>query len=454
MEAARTTPSTNPQAMDRIAVVCIGDELLDGRVADQNANWLSAELGERGLRLEQIEVIADDVDRIVAALEEAARRADLIVVSGGLGPTSDDRTRQAASRWVDRPLRLDEKTLERLERRFEERGYPFTPNNRSQCTFPEGARILTTEVGTAAGFEIERDTARALFFPGVPSEFRWFSTRYVLADIAEKAGGGTKLDLTFFGPGESQLETRLDGIDDLAERLGAEVGYRAAFPHLSVHAIAPDKEARATLRRFILERAGRWLINEDDEPFSARLGQRLTEAEATVTTAESCTAGRVASKLTETPGSSQWFERGFVTYANAAKVDMLGVNPEILERFGAVSAQTVCQMAAGAARRADATYAVATSGIAGPGGGTADKPVGTLWVALAGPEGVWYRRYSFGDRTRQKNLAASVYAALSPLLWRLEDRLDEHRFVGPTDLDEVWSDRGVADVDSESPENP
>ncbi|MFW5967031.1 MAG: CinA family nicotinamide mononucleotide deamidase-related protein [Persicimonas sp.] len=439
--------------MDRIAVVCIGDELLDGRVADQNASWLAAELGNRGLRLEQIEVVGDDIDRIVAALEEAAGRADLIVVSGGLGPTSDDRTRQAASRWVDQPLRLDEKRLETLERRFDERGYPFTPNNRTQCTFPQEARILDTEVGTAAGFEVERDETRALFFPGVPSEFRWFMERYVLADIAEDAGRGTQLDLTFFGPGESQLETRLDGIEDLAENLGAAVGYRAAFPHLSVHAIAPDDQARATLRSFILERAGRWLIEEDGEPLSARLGRRLVEREATVTTAESCTAGRVASKLTETPGSSQWFERGFVTYANAAKVEMLGVAPEMLERFGAVSAQTVCQMAAGAARRADATYAVATSGIAGPGGGTAEKPVGTLWVGLAGPEGVWYRKYTFGDRTRKKNLAASVYAALSPLLWLLEERLAEHRFAGPVDLEQVWSDRGVAEIDSESSED-
>jgi nicotinamide-nucleotide amidase len=429
--------------MTKLSALCIGDELLDGRIADKNAAWLGARAAEHGSDLESVRIVGDDLDLIVAALEQASRDSDLIVVSGGLGPTADDITRDAAATWVGAELELDEQLLETLERRFAERGYPFTPNNRRQCMFPQGADILQTRVGTAAGFAVEKNGCRALFFPGVPPEFRWFVETYILPKIGQHEGRRHRERLAFYGLGESQLESKLDGIEELAKEVGARVSYRAEYPVIEVNLKAIDEASLDRMRDHVLERVGPWLVAQGDETFAERLGQALLDHEATVTTAESCTAGRVAAKLTEISGSSGWFERGFLTYANDAKTDMLGVKPEILESFGAVSPQTVCQMAAGARAAAGATYAVATSGIAGPTGGTPDKPVGTVHFALATPDGVWHRHVAFSNRGRDRVLTASVYTVLSLLLWELEGRLDEHRVDGPFSDDEVWAPMGI-----------
>jgi nicotinamide-nucleotide amidase len=429
--------------MTVLSALCIGDELLDGRISDKNAAWLAAQASDQGLSLQAVRMIGDDVDAIVSALDEASRSCDLIVSSGGLGPTADDLTHEAAAKWAGVDLELDEAVRDQLEQRFEARGYQFTSNNLRQCTFPKGAKVLATEVGTAAGFSVEKVGCRAVFLPGVPSEFRWFVTTYILPDIGQPQSRLAREKLAFFGPGESQLETRLDGIEDLAKRLGARVGYRAAYPVNEVHLKAGDDEALDEMRAFVLERVGHWLVSQGDETLTGRIGQALLAEGATVTAAESCTSGRVAAKLTEVSGSSGWFERGFITYANAAKTDMLGVRPAILDKFGAVSPQTVCQMASGAKKAAGATYAVATSGIAGPTGGTPQKPVGTVHFALATPQGVWHRHVQFPKRGRQRVLTASVYTAASLLLWRLEDRLDEHRINGPFSEDEVWADEGI-----------
>lgn len=438
---------TDEPAMTTLSALCIGDELLDGRISDKNAAWLGAQSADFGLTLQSVRIVGDDVDAIVDALEEASRGSELIVATGGLGPTADDLTHEAAARWAGVELELDEDVLASLKERFEERGYPFTPNNRRQCIFPAGADILPTEVGTAAGFSVEKNGCRAVFLPGVPSEFRWFVETYILPEIGQSETRLERERLAFYGLGESQLESRLDGVEQLAKQLGARVGYRATYPVNEVHLKASDDASLAKLREFVLDRVGRWLICQGDETLARRIGDRLLERHATVTTAESCTAGRVASKLTEVSGSSGWFERGFITYANAAKTDMLGVAPKILEQFGAVSPQTACQMAAGARRAAGATFALATSGIAGPTGGTPEKPVGTVHFALAGPRGVWHRHVTFGDRGRDRVLTASVYTISSLLLWALEDRLDEHRVNGPFSDEQVWSPNGISIAD-------
>jgi nicotinamide-nucleotide amidase len=439
--------------MTTLSALCIGDELLDGRIHDKNAGWLAAQAADQGLSLRAIRMVGDDVDAIVSALDEASSGCDLIICSGGLGPTADDLTHEAAAKWVGADLELDEQMRDELERRFEQRGYPFTPNNLRQCTFPEGAEILPTQVGTAAGFSVQKDGCRAVFLPGVPPEFRWFVNTYILPEIGQPQTRLCRERLAFFGPGESQLESKLDGIEELAERLGARVGYRAAYPVNEVHLKAGDEATLEKMRAFVLERVGRWLVSQGDTSVAARIGEALLAQGATVTAAESCTAGRVAAKLTEVSGSSGWFERGFITYANAAKTDMLGVHPQVLEKFGAVSPQTVCQMASGARRAAGATYAVATSGIAGPTGGTPQKPVGTVHFALATPHGVWHRLVTFPNRGRERTLTASVYTAASLLLWQLEDRLDEHRINGPFSDDDVWAPEGIR-IDESNRETP
>jgi nicotinamide-nucleotide amidase len=429
--------------MTMLSALCIGDELLDGRTRDTNAAWLAAQATENGVSLQSVRMVGDEVEAIVSALDDAARGCDLIVCSGGLGPTADDLTHDAAAEWVGADLEIDEDIKDRLKQRFEERGYTFTPNNIRQCTFPTGAEVLATEVGTAAGFSVVKDGCRAIFLPGVPSEFQWFVTTYILPEIGQPQSRLSRERLAFFGPGESQLESSLEGVEELAESLGARIGYRAVYPVNEVHLKAGDAAALDKLRAFVLERVGRWLVCQGDQSLAGRIGEALVAHGETVTAAESCTAGRVCSKLTEVSGSSGWFDRGFITYANAAKSDLLGVRPQILKAFGAVSPQTVCQMASGAKRAAGATYALATSGIAGPTGGSPEKPVGTVHFALATPQGVWHRHVAFPNRGRRRILAASVYTAATLLLWQLEDRLDEHRVNGPFSKNDVWAPRGI-----------
>lgn len=429
------------------AILCIGDELLDGRVRDANACALGRALAERGRALSQARFVPDDRAAILGALEALCADADLVVVSGGLGPTEDDVTRGAAAALIDQELELRPELLEELKARFARRGYPFTENNARQCELPRGAELLATEVGTAAGFALEHRGARVMCVPGVPREFGWFLERYLDEALArqgaplEATPASTRLHL--FGLGESQLAERLAGVEALADELGGRVGYRAEYPRLELSLKAPDDEALARLREASMARAGDWVVGEGDEDLPARIGRLLAQAQARVTAAESCTAGMLAGAITEAAGSSGWFDQSWVTYANRAKMELVGVAPQVLRAHGAVSAQTVCQMAAGAMARAGADYALAVSGIAGPAGGTEDKPVGTVHFALAAPGGIWHRRVHLKGRDRAQVRQASVYIALTLLLWSLEGALEARPVTGPYTPAQVLAPGGL-----------
>lgn len=432
--------------MKTISALCIGDELLDGRIRDENAWWLAQLSAEQGFPLHSIHIIGDDMDTIVAQLEACSQRADILIVCGGMGPTADDITHHAAAKWMGVPLEVDSITQERIQQRFAQRGRPFTPNNLRQASFPTGAEILATDVGTAAGFVLQKHGCRVYFLPGVPSEYRWFIAQYltpVLTPAGQAEYAAHRTRLCFFGAGESWLEAQLTGIESLAQQLQARVSYLAQAPVIEVHLKALTQAGLDALRNFVLERVGKWLIAEGGETLTTRLCKLLSERAVTVSTAESCTAGLVASKIAAVPGASDWFKRGFITYASEAKTELLGVRPEIIARYNAVSAQTACQMAAGAQRAAGADFALAVTGFAGPTGGTADIPIGTVHFALAAPDGVWHYKRLFPHRTRDEVLSASVYVALSLLLWHLEARLAEHPVNGPFTAAQVWATEGV-----------
>lgn len=414
--------------MKTTAVLCIGDELLDGRVGDENARHLTTVAADHRLEIDEVRIVGDDERAIAHALTAFSGR-ELVVASGGLGPTSDDVTRQAVADFVDRPLVENADSLRRLKQRFERHKRTFTDNNRRQCLFPEGAEILETDVGSADGFAVVRDNTRYLFFPGVPREFRWFLKRHLPDSSAQPAAPFSKT-LVFFGRGESALATRIDDVVERIEPLALSVGFRAEFPLVEM-TLKGDDELGGQIEGEILERIGRWLVAEDDETIAARVGERLVEADATVSVAESCTAGMLGAMLTEVSGSSRYFEEGYLTYANEAKVRLVGVNPEVLETHGAVSPQVACQMAAGARRRSGSDLALAISGVAGPTGGTETTPVGTVDIALATPEGTFHRRSNFPHYSRRQVRVLSIHVAMALLLWRLEGRLGEHRVDGP-----------------------
>lgn len=432
--------------MKTVSALCIGEELLDGRTRDQNANWLTRASRDHGFIVQSIHIIGDAHNTIVKALEEISSNCDFLIVCGGLGPTADDITREAAAKWVDAPLRLDEAAFERLKQRFAERGYSYTPNNRSQCLFPEGAEVLASEVGTAAGFSLHKNSCTVTFLPGVPSEYRWFVQTHLFPQLRPDRGASDAVHrkrFVFYGAGESWLETKLDGIEEIASSSGARVSYLAKSPLIEIHLKASRPEAIAKLQKFVHSRVGKWLIAQGQESLEGRIGRILDARGATVTSAESCTGGQLSARFTSVSGASNWFERGFITYSNNAKNKAIGVDAQLIKRFGAVSPQVACQMAAGAQKTAGATFALAITGIAGPTGGTPDKPVGTVHFALAAADGVWHSTAIFARRTRAQVTSASVYTAMSLLLWHLEDHLGDHAVNGPFDAEQVWAAQGV-----------
>lgn len=419
--------------MTTLAIVCVGDELLDGRVVDRNARHLIERAATRRWTITERRTVADDRGAICQALDDLCG-ADLIVVSGGLGPTDDDRTRQAAAELVEEQLVEDASTLAFLKRRFDDRNRGFTENNRRQARFPKRAAILCTEVGTAPGFRLEYGGSDYFFFPGVPREFRWFADTYLPRGPETSK---TRTTLSFFGRGESDLETDLGDIPNRARDRGVDIGFRAAFPLIEI-SLTGSEEACRDVEAEIRDAADRWLVAAGSESFAERTGRRLAERGATVSVAESCTAGLLGAKLTEVSGSSRYFEEGYLTYSNESKQRLVNVDSEMLDRFGAVSPRVVAQMAVGARHRSRATYALAISGIAGPTGGTDEKPVGTVDFALATPKGTFVRRATFLKRNRRQVRILSVHMALAVLLWRLESRLvDEHRIRGPLTDEQV-----------------
>lgn len=419
-----------------IAFVSIGDELLDGRVRDRNAPRLGDMLDRSGHRLVATLTVPDDGPAIRRTLGWAAEVSELVVVSGGLGPTRDDVTRRAAADWADRDLEFREDLREKLVRRFERHGYTFTENNERQCYVPEGARVLPSEVGTASAFVLEHGEHEAWFLPGVPREFRWYVDEKLTERLAASGDAyGATRSMTFLGLGESGLETRISEASERADQLGVSVGYRADAPVVEV-LLRGDAEADVDdVRQTVLDEIGDWRVAEGDTDLAERLGALLDDRGATVATAESCTAGWISKAITDVAGSSSWFEYGFVTYANRAKTGLLGVAPETLEEHGAVSAATVREMAAGARDRADADFAVAVSGIAGPTGGTEEKPVGTVDFAVGTPEGVYTRRLQFPPKSRRSVRRNSVQTALGLLIWYLDGVLERHSVEGPHPLD-------------------
>lgn len=440
IQAAPAVPiETARAARLRGEIVTIGDELNRGEIIDSNAAWLGEQLTELGIHVRYRQGINDQPDDIAAALRLAAARSDVVLVSGGLGPTSDDLTVDVAAQLCGVEPVVEPEHEQRMRDRFTERKLPFSPNNLRQVRVPQGATVLPNHHGLAPGFLIERTesgpiaaagligigsrpaAARLFFMPGVPREQR----PMFLAEIAPRlrAQGGRHLAsrrrvYRVIGLGESQVDHRLQGLAELvpAGSGGLTVHYRLAFPEVLVTLVAEGTEgggeasAQAVLDRLhpeVLRRLGRAVYSETADELQVVLGRELHERGATVVTAESCTGGLIGQILTSTRGSSAYYQGGVIAYANEVKVALLGVQPETIAAHGAVSEACVREMAEGARRRLAATYAIAVSGIAGPDGGTPDKPVGTVHLAAAGPEKTLHHKLLWpGDREQIRRIAA------------------------------------------------
>lgn len=397
--------------MMRAVVLSIGTELTRGELVNTNAAWLSAALVDLGYEVVEHVVVDDEPSRITEALRRVGWTAEVVVSTGGLGPTTDDLTSATVAATLGVGLVRDEPSLQAIERRFERLGRPMSPTNAKQADFPEGATVLPNAVGTAPGFLVTIGRAHAFFMPGVPSEMKRMFEAEVEPRIRKDAPG-TMHQLRFhtFGLPESVVGERLAGIEE--QFSGVTLGYRAHFPEIEVKVLARAANARALAEAAAKEvqtRLADVIHGRDDDTFAGVVGKALRARGLTLAVAESCTGGLVGHLLTREAGASDYLLLDAVTYANAAKQAVLGVSEEALRAHGAVSAEVACAMAEGARRVAGADLALAITGVAGPGGGSEQKPVGLVYLALASATGttVVEKRFT-GDRARVQTWAAYV----------------------------------------------
>lgn len=403
----------------KASILSVGDEIVSGLTIDTNSGFVAEALRAVGVDVVGGFSIPDDEAMIVRALERAIQDAELVVTTGGLGPTADDLTTACVARVASRELVLHEDSLRHIEDRFRSRGLEMPPNNRKQAMLPEGSELMPNPVGTAPGFicPVERGgrTRHIASMPGVPHEMRrmvaeslapWVQARNPERRFASRV-------FSTFGLTESGMDQLLSGVVQPEE---ARLAFRAAFPRLQARLTVSgrpgeDLDARLdALEQRVRHRLGHHIYAIGDEGMEETVGRLLRERRRSVAVAESCTGGLIGSRITDVPGSSEYFLLGVIAYSNEAKQRLLGVSPETLDRHGAVSPATVEEMAEGIRRQAGADLGVATTGIAGPGGGSPEKPVGTVCIGLAWEGGVWSRRYQLGEREREwiKQMTAQI----------------------------------------------
>jgi nicotinamide-nucleotide amidase len=394
-----------------VELLSTGDELLTGQVVDTNSAWLMDRLWDLGVMVRRKTLVGDDRPDLLAALAETTARADVVVMSGGLGPTEDDLTAECVAQAMGVPLVLDEASLAAIRERFEKLGRTMTPNNAKQARFPRGATILSNRLGTAPGFLVSLGRAELACLPGVPVEYKGLCEEAVLPRIAARAGEVPASRLVkLIGIPESHADEAMRPVMDAPEHRGVRFGYRAHWPEIHVKWSVPGPDAGAHAERILGEVRrifGDAIFAEGKAELAQGVLERLTARGERLALAESCTGGLVAQLLTSVPGASAVFEVGTVVYGNDAKTALLGVPEALLAAHGAVSEPVARAMAEGARRLGSATWGLAVTGIAGPGGGTPEKPVGTVHLAIAGPDGTrtWARRFP-GDRERVRKTSA------------------------------------------------
>jgi len=402
-----------------VEVLSTGTELLLGSVVNTHAAYFGGALFPLGLRLARQTTVPDGAP-IRDAFIEAFPRCDVLLVTGGLGPTTDDVTRELAAELLGRRLVEDPEVLRAIQARCDRRGFAFQERMRRQTMVPEGATVLPNDHGTAPGLYLPADrTPHVFLLPGPPRELRPMFENYVLPRLRELAAGSTAAEARVYrcvGIGESMVEARI-GLR-LSEIPGLEVGYCARPNEVDFRLIGAPA-LLAELEPQVLAELGEFIVSHAGESLEAVVVEKLRAQGCSIATGESCTGGLLAHRLTNVPGASEIFGAGWVTYANEVKVAQLGVDAALLAEHGAVSEPVARQMAEGARERAGADFALATTGIAGPGGGTPEKPVGTVWLALAErdqPTVAW-RAFFPTDRATFKDLATQ--AALDALRKRL-----------------------------------
>ncbi len=399
--------------MDAV-IIAQGNELTTGAVVDTNSNWLCGQLWALGLSVRRVLTAPDRLDDLIDIIAQAATLAPVVVCTGGLGPTRDDLTAEAAARAFGGRTARDPEALASIEAMYARWGRTMAESNRKQADLPEGARMLANRWGTAPGFAVTAPGCTLYFLPGVPREMKPMFETWVAPDIlaTQAIAAPVQHSIRVLGVPESELEMVLRGL----ELPGLEIGFRARVPDNEVKLLF-SPEVSATAREATvaeaMRRIGPRAFGVDCGDLAELVGALLVERGETLALAESCTAGGLAAWVASVPGASRYLLEGAVVYADAAKVRCCGVSQADLAAHGAVSEPVALQLAAGMKARSGATWAIGITGIAGPGGGSVEKPVGTVHIALAGPEGLAHRLLKLpGDRSRITRMAAASALAL------------------------------------------
>jgi nicotinamide-nucleotide amidase len=404
--------------IERAIILSTGDEITTGKVVDSNSNYIADRLNEIGIDLVGVITVGDVPARLEWAWRTAMQMADLVISTGGIGPTADDLTTETVARITGKNLWRDEPSVEHMRRLFAALGRPMPENNLKQALFPETAEIVQNPLGTAPGFrmavEQANHTAHLVVLPGVPREMKPMLDQQVVPWVRANRGSekifATRIFQTF-GISESGLDEAVAGLIRPDE---AKVGFRASFPQISLKIMVEDspgiaEQRLAELSQRVRSRVGSYIYAEGDSTMEEVVAELLTQKRLKLAVAESCTGGLIGHRLTNVPGSSAFFLGDFVTYSNEMKSELLGVSQNTLQDYGAVSEQCVVEMAAGARARAAADVAIATSGVAGPEGGTPQHPIGTVCIALVAEGVTAARRHQMrGARDWIKLLTSQV----------------------------------------------
>jgi nicotinamide-nucleotide amidase len=401
-----------------VEILSTGDELLTGQLVDTNSAWLMDRLWDLGVMVRRKTLVADDRADLEAALRETSARAAVVVVSGGMGPTEDDLTSECAAAVLGVALELHEPSLRAIEERFSRFGRTMTPNNEKQARFPRGATVIPNRFGTAPGFAFSLGRAEVICLPGVPLEFKGLCEEWAIPRIAARLGDVPAARvLKLFGVGESHADHAMRPVMDDPANDDVRFGFRAHWPevHLKWTVPGPDAQARADrIAASVRAVFGDAVWGEGKEELPDLVVGRLAARGERLAVAESCTGGLLAELVTRVPGASAVFDLGVVAYANEMKERIVGVPAGLLAAHGAVSEPVARSLAEGARRAGGAAWGLGVTGIAGPTGGTPEKPVGTVHLALAGRAGTSAaQRLYRGDRERIRRQAA--YEALNLL---------------------------------------
>ena len=374
--------------IEKAVILSTGDELTTGKVIDTNSAYIADRLFVLGIKVVAVLKVGDDREKLLWAFRQARDLGDIVIGTGGLGPTADDLTTEMVSQFLSVEMIEDPEVANNLKTRFERRGAPWTANNLKQALFPEGATIIPNPVGTAPGFTVDIGHGqKLLWLSGVPHEMTAMLCETVLPWLIEQRGSQSAIHEAIFkihGITESKLDDLVKPVD-----LGdsAKLSFRAHFPELTLRLTVSGGEAQIgkfnSLRQQLRALLGAYVYAESDTTMEEIVGRLLAEKNQTLALAESCTGGLIAHRITRVAGSSAYFLGGAVTYSNEEKIRALGVKPATLEKFGAVSRQTALEMSQGIRECSGASVALSVTGIAGPSGGSAEKPVGTVWVSIS-----------------------------------------------------------------------